>query len=195
MRTRLLSSGASMAVVAALAAVLAAVTIDNTYEERLDDLEARVSRLEAEIGVAPSTSGQDGADGQDGRDGEDGEDGADVTIESRSSSSSVSSSSSSSTSSSVQDGTRTYTATHAANGDRSIPMEIDEGGTYRFTVEASSGLTLVVEDAHGDEIEVLRFEADDEEALSGTADLEPGDYTIHVESSSSWVVIVTLLEG
>jgi hypothetical protein len=185
MRTRLIYSGTSLTLTAVIAAALAAGIVGDDYEERLDSLEARVERLEAEVGIDSSTPIVGEGNGQDGEDGE-------INISNNSSSST--SSSSSSSSSSIQSGSGSFTATYSANADRIVPLELDNGGTYRLTAQASADMTIAVENEGGDAIPDLSFDVDGEETASGTAELDPGNYVLRVESSSDWVVIVTLLE-
>jgi hypothetical protein len=180
MRNRFLMSGATMALTVLLAGVLAAAVTDDDYDERLDDLEARVARLEAKVGIGtPTTSSE--------------EDDEDSGVSASTDSSSASTSSSSSTSaSSVQSGSGSFSGSYASTGDRVIELELSNGGVYRLTAQPTAALSLRVETAAGEEVPAFSLDIGGGETRTVEGTLEPGSYVIRVDSDSAWVVNITL---
>ncbi|MDQ4045055.1 MAG: hypothetical protein M3173_06370 [Chloroflexota bacterium] len=190
MRNRLLISSTSMAIIVAITGAITAGIVDDRYEERLDELEARVARLEEEVGISPDEdldvedhqAEQDEEDEQSAQDGKDGEDGQSNVVISGSSSSS---------SSSVQSNSNSYTATYSSNGDEVMPFEIDDAGTYRVTASAGASFEMRIETADGESIPVFELKSETGETVTASGHLEPDAYILDVSSDSTWSVIVT----
>lgn len=185
MRSKLMVSTTSMFLTVMIAGMIAAGAMDDRYDERIDELEDhyderideledRVARLEAEVGISSPSPASSGTAGEDGESGS-------VNI----------SSSSQSSSSSIQSDSNSYTASYSSSGDMVVPFDIDDGGQYSLTVQASSPVTLWIESEEGQEVAGFSLEAGGEEPLSVTESLEPGDYVLHVEASSQWSVIIS----
>lgn len=211
MRGKIVISGATLLLVLTAATTLAASLMEDDYEERIEDLERRVARLEVLAGIPPGEEGrsstdavdgsdgadgidgEDGADGQDGADGEDGagadgEDGEDGTV---SSSSGSSSSRSSSSSSSNQGDGSVYSATFSSSGDGTEEFEVDTAGIYTLTVQASGAFSVRVEAANGEEIPDFSVESDWAGTQTVSGELGPGLYELQVDSDAQWVMILT----
>jgi len=181
----MVKSGATLMLVLTVAGGMAALVSEDRYGERLDELEKRVVRLEQLAGIptpTPTEGSSTGMDGADGADGQDGEDGS-VSVSSGSSSSSSSQSS----------GTSSYSASYSSNGDGMREFDISNGGTYYLTAQASAGFSAWIETSDGDVIDGFPVESDDDGTLSVSAELEPGEYVLRVESASQWTVIITSL--
>jgi len=188
MRARLVYSGASMMITAAIAAALTVGVVEHDYDDRLEALETRVARLEAEVGIGSATPEAGVTVEASGEEGEDGS----VSVSSSNSSSTMSSSSSSSTT--VQRGSSSFTATIASTGDQEVVQSIESAGIYRLTVQAKGELSVTVSRDGGNEVGDLSLAADGEETVSGTAVLEPGTYVIRVESETPWTVELKLID-
>ena len=149
--------------------------MDDSYDDRLDDLETRVSRLEAEVGIATAeTTGQ-----------------TDATV----TTSPSGSSSSSSSSSSNQQSSSSYSSSWSSAGDKDQSFEISGGGTYHLTAQASAPMSVSIETANGDPVPGFTLETGADGNITGSGELQPGNYVLHVEASSRWVVILTSIDG
>jgi len=157
----------------AIAGALTAGFVDDSYDERLDHLETRVARLEAEVGIGVST--------------------AVATDQVRPTviTSAGSSSSSSSSSSSNQQSSSSYSGSWSSAGDKDQSFEISGGGTYHLTAQASAPMSVSIETANGDPVPGFTLETGADGNITGSGELQPGNYVLHVEASSRWVVILT----
>jgi hypothetical protein len=176
MRARLFAIAAALLVIAAVA-VFSPGTANDATEERLGDLETRVAALETQ--VATGANGVDGEDGEAGRDGEDGEDGEDGQD--------------GSSSSSTQQSSGSFSGVYSGSGDRAIDIELDNGGAYQLTLNASGPASIVLTGDDGP-VEALGIDTDAAGTTTRTADLDPGDYRLDVRSGESWSVTLLLLD-
>jgi hypothetical protein len=164
-------------------AFLSPGTAEDATEQRLDDLETRVAALETQVAATaasetgtPGQDGQDGEAGQPGRDGEDGEAGQD-----------------SSSSSSTQQSSGSFTGVYSGSGDRVIEIELDNGGSYQLTLNASGPTDIVLTGDDGP-VEPFGIETDAAGTTTRTANLAAGTYRLDVRSSDSWSVTLLLLD-
>lgn len=177
MRKRMVISGVSFMLMLTVATGIASMVAHDPSEERLDELEWRVARLETQVATPtePSSSDQQ----------------SDVTT----SSSSQSSSSQSSTTSSGDGETNVYVATYSGNGDQSNAFEIDEGGTYRMYVDGDGPVSVRIETRDGQAIDAFTYSVDADQSLENGGHLEPGAYVLEVEAEGSWSVVITSTGG
>ena len=162
------------AVVVALVATVAATSpgsADDDYEQRISDLETRVAALEAAVGIATPTP--------------------QPTPTEEPATGGSSSSSSASSQSSGSGSFNSYSASYSANGSREYELEIKNAGTYLLTVHlATSPVTVQIEDPQGAIVPDFSLQVDDGGSSSASGRLEAGTYTLRVEASSQWALIL-----
>lgn len=141
---------------------------EDTYDQRISNLETRVAALETEVAMPTPRSSSNQQ--------------TNVT----------NSSSNSSVSSSNQGDNSSYSASFSANGDKDFPFEVTHAGTYELTVNARSGLSAGIMKAGGDLVPGFSLASDKEGTLTQSARLEPGKYVLHVQASSPWNAIIVL---
>jgi hypothetical protein len=170
MRGKMLISVASILLVLALGSVTTQGDAEDTYDERISDLETRVAILETQV-VTPTQEAQSGQQNN-------------VTT----------SSSQSSSSSSSNGGSSVYSASYSANGDRSIPFTIKRAGVYHLTAHVTSPFSARVETEDGEPIPSFSIESDEAGTFTISSNLEAGDYVLQVTATSGWNVIITSLD-
>ena len=180
MRWRIVASVASLLVTVGVLGVAATGVTDDRYDARLDDLETRVAALETQVaGPARSSQGEAGVSEPGVSSlGQQGEAGVSSQI-----------------SSSSQSTTGTYSASYSSNGDRMIPFEIDDSGTYHMTVHVSSAAMVRIVADDGESVPAFEVLSNEASTATRTGELEPGDYVLEVESTSNWTVVITSATG
>jgi len=171
MFTRLLSIVAVFALILVAAAMTTGGTAEDASDARLADLETRVAALETAVAAGEDDQdGRDGASGQPGQDGQDGEDGQN-----------------SSSSSSVQQSSGSFTGVYSGTGDRTVDLELRNGGDYQLMLNASGAASITLNGADGP-IADFDIEADAAGTVTRTATLEPGTYWLEIRSATAWSV-------
>ncbi|MGI8405832.1 MAG: hypothetical protein ACR2OE_13900 [Thermomicrobiales bacterium] len=140
----------------------------DTYDQRISNLETRVAALETEVAMPDHGS------------------------QSNQQTNVTNSSSHSSVSSSNQGNTSSFSASFSANGEKELPFEIKNAGTYQLTVHASSNFSAEMKTDGGAVIPGFSLASDKEDTLTRSAHLEPGTYTLHIQTSSTWNAVIVL---
>ncbi len=172
MRGKTLISIASMLLVFVIGSVATQGDAEDTYDERISDLETRVATLETQM----ETSTQEAQSSQQNN----------VTTSS--------SQSSTSSTSSSQGESNVYSASFSANGDRAIAFVVKNAGVYHLTAHVSSPFSAQVETKDGEAIPNFRVESSEAGTLTISNHLEAGNYVLRVTASSQWNVTITSLD-
>ena len=178
MRSKMIGSTSAVLIVIALAGTTLLGQTKGSLEQRVSNLETRVATLET---FHQSTNGDSSEDSSSTQ---------------QSNTSSSSSQSSVSVSSSQEQSGRageqgSYSGSFTSTGDNAFEFEIDSTGTYTLTATVDSPFTLYVEGADNEPIPHFTLESETGGTLTTSGDLDPGTYTLRVNSSSMWNVTIT----
>lgn len=168
MRGKMLISVCAILLVLTIVVTTTSGGAKDTYDQRISNLETRVAALETQVAMSSPRSSSN----------------QQTNVTNSSSNSSVSSSNNGNASS--------FSASFSANGEKELPFEIKNAGTYQLTVHAGSNFSAEIKTDGGALIPGFTLASDKGDTLTRSVHLEPGKYTLHIQTSSMWNAVIVL---